>query len=221
MRISDPGVRIVSVQRHNSDLNSVLTMQTTGCNFQYGPNFGVPLDASFWLWWLFISWKSVFTTCNCIILWKNLQCLSSWNTVRFQQHSEILHPYKFYLICLVGTAFQFVLHIVATEDLCWPGHHNPKAFLSWSRSARVRNLILFWQRVAPICREGFRTLRTFLRLLRKDWGGLQKQLCEKVSTVSKSAALCIDNFPWSFAFESTSGQWTRGTEDWMSAFAKV
>ena len=30
--------------RHNSDLNSVLAVQSTGCNFQYGPNFGVPLD---------------------------------------------------------------------------------------------------------------------------------------------------------------------------------
>ena len=37
MRDSDPGVRIVFVQRHNSDLNSVLTVQATGCNFQYGP----------------------------------------------------------------------------------------------------------------------------------------------------------------------------------------
>ena len=46
MRNSDPGVSVVSVQRHNSDLNSILTVQITGCNFQYGPNFGVSLDAS-------------------------------------------------------------------------------------------------------------------------------------------------------------------------------
>ena len=49
---------------------------------------------------------------------KNLRCLSSWSIVQFQQHSGILHPYKNYLICLVVTAFQFVLHIVAIEDLC-------------------------------------------------------------------------------------------------------
>ena len=35
---SDQGVRIVSVHRHDSDRNSVLTVQATGCNFQYGPN---------------------------------------------------------------------------------------------------------------------------------------------------------------------------------------
>ena len=45
MRNSDPGVSIVSVQRTNSDLNSVLTVQATGCNFQYGSNFGVPLGS--------------------------------------------------------------------------------------------------------------------------------------------------------------------------------
>ena len=42
MRNSDPGVRIVSVQRHNSNLNSMFTVQATSCNFQNGSNFGVP-----------------------------------------------------------------------------------------------------------------------------------------------------------------------------------
>ena len=44
MRNSDPGVSVVSVQGHDSDLNSILTMQITGCNFQYGPTHCVPLD---------------------------------------------------------------------------------------------------------------------------------------------------------------------------------
>ena len=68
MRNSDPGVRIVSVQRHNSNLNSMFTVQVTGCNFQYGSNFDVPLDPSFWLWCSFFSWNSVFTTGHCIEL---------------------------------------------------------------------------------------------------------------------------------------------------------
>ena len=49
MRNYDPGVSIVSVHGPNSDLNSIFTVQVTGCNFQYGPNLGVPLDPSFWL----------------------------------------------------------------------------------------------------------------------------------------------------------------------------
>ena len=48
MRNSDPGVRIVSVHGHDSDLSSMFTMQATGCHFQYGPNFGVPSDPTFW-----------------------------------------------------------------------------------------------------------------------------------------------------------------------------
>ena len=42
MRNSDPGVRINSVHRHNSDLNSVFTVQPTSCNFQYGHNLVFP-----------------------------------------------------------------------------------------------------------------------------------------------------------------------------------
>ena len=49
MRISDPGVRIVFVRRHNSDLTSVLTVQMPGCNFQYGSDFGVPFGFSLWV----------------------------------------------------------------------------------------------------------------------------------------------------------------------------
>ena len=39
---------------------------------------------------------------------------------------EILHPYTNYSIYLVVTIVQFVLHIVAIEDLDSLGHHNPK-----------------------------------------------------------------------------------------------
>ena len=48
----------------------------------------------------------------------SVQVLFSIGIVQFQQHSEILHPYKIWSSCLVVTAFQFVLHIAATEDLC-------------------------------------------------------------------------------------------------------
>ena len=47
MRESDPGVSVVSTQRHNSNRNSMFTVQITGCNFQYEPNFGVSLDPAF------------------------------------------------------------------------------------------------------------------------------------------------------------------------------
>ena len=94
MTNSDPGVRIVSVQRHNSDLNSVLTKQTTDCNFQYGPNLGVRLDPSFWLWWLFISWKSAFTTGHCMNLWNVCSVFRHEVLSNFNNIQKYLHPYR-------------------------------------------------------------------------------------------------------------------------------
>ena len=141
MRNSDPGVSIVSVHGPNSDLNSTFTMQVTGCNFQYGPNLGVPLDPSFWLWCFVFSWKSVFTTGHCIKLCEISSVFRHEILSHSQQHSEILHPYRIYSICLVVTAFQFVLRVAAIEDLGWPDRHNPKVLLSWSHLPRVRNLI--------------------------------------------------------------------------------
>ena len=166
MRNSDPGVSVVSAQRHNSDLNSMFTVQVTGCNFQYGPNFGVSLDPAFRLWCCFFSWKSEFTTGLCIKL------------------CEISN--RIYSFCLVVTASQFVLHTVATEIFDTLSHHSPKELLSWSHWARLRNSIVPSQQVAAFSREGILSIHISLRLLRKDWVGLQKQLCEKVSIVSWS-----------------------------------
>ena len=44
-----------------------LPCKQLGCNFQYGPNFGVSLDPAFRLW-CFFFWKSVLTTGYCIKL---------------------------------------------------------------------------------------------------------------------------------------------------------
>ena len=49
MRNSDPRVRIVFVYRFNS--HSVFTLQVTGCDFQYGSNFGVPSNPTFRIRW--------------------------------------------------------------------------------------------------------------------------------------------------------------------------
>ena len=63
MRNSDPGVRIVFVHRFNSNLHSIFTLQVAGCDFQYGSNFGVPLNPTFRVSWFVVSWQSVLTTC--------------------------------------------------------------------------------------------------------------------------------------------------------------
>ena len=165
MRKSYPWVRIVSVHRHNSDINSLFTLQATGCNFQFGPNFGVHSDPTFRFRCFFVSRQSVLTTGHCIWeLWE-LQHLLSWNTVRLQQQSGILHPYTICSIRLVVITFQLVLHIFAIVILCEHGHHYSKAHLSWSHSARTRNSTVLPQRVFP--RDRIHILYTFLRLHRK------------------------------------------------------
>ena len=107
----------------------------------------------------------------------NLQCLSSWISVRSPQHSEILHSFRIYSIYLVVTTSQFALHIVGIEIFEMLGHHSPKKLMSWSHWARL--IAPSPYQVALIDRERVRILHTCLRLLRKDWAGLQKQLCEK------------------------------------------
>ena len=47
MRNSNPRVRIVFVNRFNYDFHSMLILKVTGCNFQHGSNFGVPLNPTF------------------------------------------------------------------------------------------------------------------------------------------------------------------------------
>ena len=127
-----------------------------------GPNFGVPLDPSLSVQML-LRLLAKCTHDRPLHLWivRILQCLLSWNVVRFQQHLGILHPYKIYSICLVVTTFQFVSDIFAIEDLCEHDHHFPMARLSWSRLARMRNSTALPQRVSPFDREGFRILHTF------------------------------------------------------------
>ena len=104
-----------------------------------------------------------------------LQCLSSWRTFRFQRYSGILHPYKMCLICLFVIPFRFVLHIVAIE------RRSLQLRKSQSKGISVlitlvtnEELDYLRQRVEPFCRERFRILHTFLRLLRKDWADLKK-----------------------------------------------
>ena len=110
MRNSDPGVRTVFVHWHNSDFNSVFTLQATGCNFQLGSNFGVHSDPTF-SFRCSISWESVLHD-RSLHPW-NARILESLSSVRLQQqHSGILHPYKFYSICL------FVITSIRSPYLC-------------------------------------------------------------------------------------------------------
>ena len=151
----------------------------------------------------------------------DLQCLSSWKTVHSQQHLEILYPYRIYSIYLVVTAFQFVLHIVAIEDLESLGHQDPTELMSWSVWARMKNLVVPSQRVSPFSREMIHTLHICLRLLRKRLNWFTEMIMRKslnrVQICTKNVktiyhVLCFLSWPLDHG--------GRNAENWTSAFSK-
>ena len=179
MRNSDPGASVVSVHRRNSDLNSVLTMQAAICNFQYGPNFGVSLDPSFWFVMLLHLLEECIHDKPLHEIMRDLQCLPSWSIVQFQQYSEILHPCKICSICPCCVSFSirssyfcnrnFLCWVITIQrNFCldrtehewgtWLSHHNR------SNRSLVKGFILF----TYLCDCSVKTELVW-----------QKQLCEK------------------------------------------
>ena len=62
---------VVFVCRFNYNFHSIFTLWEAGCDFQYGPNFGVPSNPTFRLSWFFISWQSVLATSHWLCkLWE-------------------------------------------------------------------------------------------------------------------------------------------------------
>ena len=121
MRNSDPGVRNVFAFRHNTDLNFILTMQIADWQLpNTGPILVFPLiqpfgcDAS-------SSLGRVYSRqATALIVWEfrsvfRHEILSNFNNIH-----KILRPYKICSICFV----------VAIENPCEQGHHNPKKLLS-------------------------------------------------------------------------------------------
>ena len=54
------------------NFHSEFTLHVAGCDFQYGPNFGLHSNPTFRFSWIFISWQSVLTTSHwfCKLLWE-------------------------------------------------------------------------------------------------------------------------------------------------------
>ena len=74
-------------------------------------------------------------------------------------------------------SFSILSLFVAIGNSEMLGRHYPKELLLWFHWGQLVVLSLY--QVALIYRDGIHILHTCLRLLRKDWADLQKQLCEK------------------------------------------
>ena len=176
MRDPDPGVRIVFIRRSNSDLNSIFTVQTTGYNFQYGSSFGVASDPTKWFRCFFLYWQRVYSRQATASV--NCENYAVSFVMKYCPISTTLKkPPTIQNLLSLSRCDNFSirsLYCCNKKDLCEHGDHNPKALLSWSILARMRNSIVLPQPVAPYDRERFRILHTFMRLLRKDWADWQK-----------------------------------------------
>ena len=170
---------ILTQQRHNSDLNSMFTVQIIGCNFQHGLNFRVFLGSSPSVVMLLLLLEEcihdrplheiVWEICS---VFRPESCQFSttlWNPASIQ---DLLN-----LSCC--DSFSIRSSYCCNRKIFTLGHDYPEELLTWSHWARLRNLIAPSQRVSPFFHEGFHTLHISPRLLRKDWAGLQKQWCEK------------------------------------------
>ena len=220
MRNSDPRVSMVRVQKPNSDLNSILTVQVTGCNFLYGPNLCVPLDRSFRLWCFFFSWKSVLSTNHCICeLWEI--CSVFCHEVLSNFNSEILHPHK---ICW---------NLSGCDSFSVRSPYSCKRRSLRAKSSKSRGtLVLITLSTSeeldcPITtglpvlswRDSYSSHISATAPLRLSWFAqtiIRKNSLNRFLDGSKVNR----QFTMSFAFELTSGLWSRTTENWTSAFCE-
>ena len=195
----NPGVIVVC-------LNSTFIVQTTGCNFQYGSNFSVPLDPSFRLW-----------------------CSSSLGRVCF--HDKPLHEncensaVSFVMkYCLIWTRFrnpasiQNLLNLSCCDSFsirspyCWK-----KILICWILTFH-KNFCLDrteheWRTWLSHHNKSNRSLFTFLcDCSVKNWAGLQKQSCEKKSQSFPGRLHSVSTSYNVLCFSMNSGQWSRSTE---------
>ena len=217
---SDPKVRIVSVQRHNSDLNSVLTVEATSSNFQYGSYFGVPSDPSFWCRCSFIFWQrrhdkpiisvnyenssvsSVMKYCPISTKFKNpasirnVLYLNCWENLSIRSPSLSANRRSVWARSSQSNGTSVLITLGTNEELDRPmttgcPFSSFKKKVSYSYSH-------FWGcsvKTEKIYRKSI-MLRSLNRLL------VGCIVCRQISI--------------SFAFEPTSGQWNCCTENWTS-----
>ena len=116
MRNSAPRERMVLFQRLNSDFHSIFNLVGNWLQLPIWVQSQCSPESNL-LVQIFLHLLAVCTHDKPLNLWivRILQCLSSWNTVRLQLLSGILHQYKIYSLYLVVIIFQFVPDILAID----------------------------------------------------------------------------------------------------------
>ena len=119
-------------------------------------------------------------------------------------------------ICLVVITFQFVLQIFAIVILYVQDHHHSKACLSWSHLAQTKNSIVLSQRVPRSIVIGFIFFAHFCDCTVKTELIYRSNCAKNSFNRFQVGTIVYRQFSTTFAFKHSSGQWTRGSEDWVS-----
>ena len=144
-----------------------------------------------------------------------LQCLWSWNTVRLRLWSGILHQYKICSLCLVVITFQFVLCIFAINlRLVFAGSSVKDMFVFITLGTNTGVGLSFHNRspCSVLARVTFFThfcdcsVKTEL---------IYRNSCAKQIQSFPGHCNSVLTIFHHFALKHSSGQWTRGSEDWV------
>ena len=142
--------------------------------------------------------------------------LSDFNNIQ----ESCIHT-KFAQSVLLWKLFNSFSESLQWKILCEHDHHYPKARLSWSRLARMRNSIVLPQRGFTLSTmKRFKIFTHFCDCSVKTELIYRNDCAENCFNRIQIGTIVYRQFSTAFALELTSGQWTRGTEDWVFAFCE-
>ena len=225
MRDSDPRVKVVFVRRRGSDLNSVLTVQATGCNFQYGSNFGCSLESNLVVQLNF----RLLAMCTHDLPTAFLNFENSSVSFRHEKLSDfklwsgILHQHKICSICLVVITFQIRSPYLCSRSSSGCAGSSAKGmcvFITLGSKQRVR--LSFPQQVSLFYHGRSHILSHIFCDCSVNTELIYSNNCKRKNSFNRSrvGATMYWQFSTAFAFKRSSGQWTRGSEYWVCAFCK-
>ena len=209
-------MRIVFIRGHNSNFNSVLEVLKACRDFQYKSNSRISSDPPFWLRSFVVSWKGVFATSYCLLKFTSISCheiLSNFdNTHKSCFLAEFTHSVFWW------KRFN-LLNVLLQNDLIFSGFFimsryfgfdfSKNNWLSHQYNGLSRALLVAFIFIAYSCHCSVDT-----ELIDRKNNAINCITCILISTE------VYRHFPFSFAFQLSSGQWSRWTENRMSTFCE-
>ena len=184
------------------------------------PIFGVPSNPTFRVSWFFVSWQSVLTTCHSFCRLQELvsvfchEVLSGFNC--FQESCIITNLYQSILLWEPFHSFLVLLKKILCMEF------SRKHRCCYQQSCWLEQWVsLSCQNKSPgSCLTG-PVFITQIWDCSVDTELINRNNCAKNSFNRITIGTEVYwSFSTSFAFERSLGQWTRGSDNWVSAFSE-